>query len=238
MTPTIGPGCAEGRHGPRPRRRHRALKFVKETTSPSTAAACRSPSSWPRRRPVERDAIAARSARASVRRAARRARDVDVTTTFVGAVGVGARARQAAAARRQERDRGRRRQGRRRQDHGVGQPGRRAVEDGRRVGILDGDIYGPNVPIMFGLQAQLESDGKKIRPGREVRHPGRVDGVPDAGRSAGDLARADAAQRHPAVLPRRGVEGPRLPDRRHAARHRRRGAVAQPDRAGRPARSS
>jgi len=35
---------------------------------------------------------------------------------------------------------------------------------GGRVGILDGDLYGPNVPIMLGLQAQLESDGKKIRP--------------------------------------------------------------------------
>lgn len=35
---------------------------------------------------------------------------------------------------------------------------------GSRVGILDGDIYGPNVPIMFGLHAQLESDGKRIRP--------------------------------------------------------------------------
>jgi ATP-binding protein involved in chromosome partitioning len=35
---------------------------------------------------------------------------------------------------------------------------------GARVGVLDGDIYGPNVPIMFGLQAQLESDGRRIRP--------------------------------------------------------------------------
>ena len=35
---------------------------------------------------------------------------------------------------------------------------------GARVGVLDGDIYGPNVPIMFGLQAQLQTDGKKIRP--------------------------------------------------------------------------
>jgi len=35
---------------------------------------------------------------------------------------------------------------------------------GSRVGILDGDIYGPNVPIMMGLSAQLESDGDKIRP--------------------------------------------------------------------------
>jgi len=38
------------------------------------------------------------------------------------------------------------------------------AQAGSRVGILDGDIYGPNVPIMFGLQAQLDSDGQKIRP--------------------------------------------------------------------------
>ncbi|MEO8678955.1 MAG: Mrp/NBP35 family ATP-binding protein [Vicinamibacterales bacterium] len=35
---------------------------------------------------------------------------------------------------------------------------------GARVGVLDGDIYGPNVPIMFGISAKLESDGGKIRP--------------------------------------------------------------------------
>ncbi len=35
---------------------------------------------------------------------------------------------------------------------------------GARVGVLDADIYGPNVPIMLGLQAQLGSDGKSIRP--------------------------------------------------------------------------
>ena len=37
-------------------------------------------------------------------------------------------------------------------------------KSGARIGVLDGDIYGPNVPIMFGLQAQLESDGRRIRP--------------------------------------------------------------------------
>ena len=35
---------------------------------------------------------------------------------------------------------------------------------GSRVGILDGDIYGPNVPIMFGINAQLTTDGQKIVP--------------------------------------------------------------------------
>ena len=35
---------------------------------------------------------------------------------------------------------------------------------GSRVGILDGDIYGPNVPIMMGLNAQLTTDGQRIVP--------------------------------------------------------------------------
>ena len=35
---------------------------------------------------------------------------------------------------------------------------------GGRVGILDGDMYGPNVPIMLGLSARLETDGKQIVP--------------------------------------------------------------------------
>ena len=35
---------------------------------------------------------------------------------------------------------------------------------GSRVGLLDGDIYGPNVPIMMGLNTQLETDGERIVP--------------------------------------------------------------------------
>jgi ATP-binding protein involved in chromosome partitioning len=35
---------------------------------------------------------------------------------------------------------------------------------GSRVAILDGDMYGPNVPIMLGLQTRLETDGQKIVP--------------------------------------------------------------------------
>jgi ATP-binding protein involved in chromosome partitioning len=35
---------------------------------------------------------------------------------------------------------------------------------GSRVGIIDGDIYGPNVPIMLGVQQPLTHDGQKIKP--------------------------------------------------------------------------
>jgi ATP-binding protein involved in chromosome partitioning len=35
---------------------------------------------------------------------------------------------------------------------------------GSRVGIIDGDIYGPNVPIMLGMKTQLVTDGQKIVP--------------------------------------------------------------------------
>jgi ATP-binding protein involved in chromosome partitioning len=35
---------------------------------------------------------------------------------------------------------------------------------GGKVGIIDGDIYGPNVPIMLGVKTQLTTDGQKILP--------------------------------------------------------------------------
>ena len=35
---------------------------------------------------------------------------------------------------------------------------------GSRVGIVDGDMYGPNVPIMLGMKTQLVTDGQKIVP--------------------------------------------------------------------------
>lgn len=37
-------------------------------------------------------------------------------------------------------------------------------KSGSRVAIIDGDIYGPNVPIMLGIDTQLTTDGKKIVP--------------------------------------------------------------------------
>ena len=38
---------------------------------------------------------------------------------------------------------------------------------GARVAMIDGDIYGPNVPIMLGIQTQLTTDGKKIVPAEQ-----------------------------------------------------------------------
>jgi ATP-binding protein involved in chromosome partitioning len=38
------------------------------------------------------------------------------------------------------------------------------VRSGSKVGMIDGDIYGPNVPIMLGLKTQLTTDGQKILP--------------------------------------------------------------------------
>jgi ATP-binding protein involved in chromosome partitioning len=35
---------------------------------------------------------------------------------------------------------------------------------GSKVGMIDGDIYGPNVPIMLGMKADLITDGQKIVP--------------------------------------------------------------------------
>jgi ATP-binding protein involved in chromosome partitioning len=38
---------------------------------------------------------------------------------------------------------------------------------GGRVAMIDGDIYGPNVPIMLGIQTQLTTDGEKIVPAEQ-----------------------------------------------------------------------
>jgi ATP-binding protein involved in chromosome partitioning len=38
---------------------------------------------------------------------------------------------------------------------------------GSRVALLDGDMYGPNVPIMLGLRTQLGTNGQKIEPARQ-----------------------------------------------------------------------
>jgi len=41
------------------------------------------------------------------------------------------------------------------------------AQRGSRVALLDGDMYGPNIPIMLGLKTQLETDGQKIVPAEQ-----------------------------------------------------------------------
>jgi ATP-binding protein involved in chromosome partitioning len=40
-------------------------------------------------------------------------------------------------------------------------------QSGSRVAMIDGDIYGPNVPIMLGINTQLTTDGQKILPAEQ-----------------------------------------------------------------------
>ena len=37
-------------------------------------------------------------------------------------------------------------------------------QSGARVAMIDGDVYGPNVPIMLGIQTELGTDGRRIVP--------------------------------------------------------------------------
>ena len=40
-------------------------------------------------------------------------------------------------------------------------------QSGARVAMIDGDVYGPNLPIMLGISTQLQTDGKKIIPAEQ-----------------------------------------------------------------------
>jgi ATP-binding protein involved in chromosome partitioning len=40
-------------------------------------------------------------------------------------------------------------------------------QSGARVALIDGDVYGPNVPIMLGISTQLSTDGEKIVPAKQ-----------------------------------------------------------------------
>ena len=71
---------------------------------------------------------------------------------------------------------------------------------GFKVGLLDADVYGPNVPIMLGTHEE-----PRATPDKRI-HPVETQGIKmismgllSPGRRAHDLARPDAAQRHHAI---------------------------------------
>ena len=70
---------------------------------------------------------------------------------------------------------------------------------GRRVGLLDADVYGPNVPLMMGTRETPLGTRREHSTDREVRREADVDGIPESRRQAADLARPDAAQRDPTI---------------------------------------
>ena len=94
---------------------------------------------------------------------------------------------------------------------------------GASVGLLDADVYGPNVPVMLGTTDRPASESERvILPVESYGLKVISMGLPQSRRQAVHLARADAAQHHPTISARREVGLRRLPDCGSAAGDRRR----------------
>ena len=135
----------------------------------------------------------------------------------------------AAPAGRQKHHRRRLRQGRRRQEHGRANLAVALAMEGAKVGLLDADITGPNIPLMLGVEgAPAATPWRQDRPARALRRQGHLDPVLRAGGPADRLARAARRRRHPAVPARRRLGRAGLPRHRPAAGHVGRAADAGP----------
>ena len=96
---------------------------------------------------------------------------------------------------------------------------------GRRVGLLDADIYGPSIPIMMGVKEVFDPNTATVSAGT-LRPQADVDGLHRQAGNGDDLARADDPQVPDRVPDADPVGRARLPGHRSAARHRRRPADA------------
>ena len=75
---------------------------------------------------------------------------------------------------------------------------------GHKVGLIDADVYGPNVPIMLGTNQEPQATAdRRIIPVDVSGPEDDFDGPAESRRQADDLARADAAQRDHAIFAQR-----------------------------------
>ena len=106
------------------------------------------------------------------------------------------------------------------------------ASSGFKVGLMDVDLHGPDVPRMLGLTGMpdVNPNGKLYADAGHYRQPRRhFDGVlPAQARRRRHLARAVEVLRHPAVHRRRRLGQPGLPGDRLAARDWGRAAHGRP----------
>ena len=104
------------------------------------------------------------------------------------------------------------------------------VAEGKRVGVLDADVWGYSIPRMLGLGGRQAARQRRAQdhPARRPRPEGHVDRLLRQGGRGRRVARADAPQGAHAVPRGRRVGRARLPADRPAARHRRRLDDARP----------
>ena len=91
---------------------------------------------------------------------------------------------------------------------------------GKRVGLMDADIYGPSSRIFWPQRRPHSADGKMLEP-MERWPEGHVDRPADRPRCAGRLARAGGDRRAAPAADPGQLGRTRCAGDRHAARHRR-----------------
>ena len=89
---------------------------------------------------------------------------------------------------------------------------------GKRVGVLDADVWGYSMPQLFGVRRNPVVLGELMMPVPGPRRRADVDRLLRQRGAAGRLARADAAQGPAAVRHRHLLGQARRAARRHAAR--------------------
>ena len=104
-------------------------------------------------------------------------------------------------------------------------------QGGATVGLVDIDVYGPDVPLMMGTQGTPGHVRQQDHPGRGARPEDHVDRPARRRERAAGVARPDDPLVRPADAQGRELGRARLPRVRHAAGHRRRPALAVAGRA-------